>query len=288
MSDDRARVVLEAVAGKRPTSKGWVRANCPFCATVKGTPDRKGCLGLNVESGKWHCYRCLERGCVEDSDAVRSSTAPKPRADDKAPYLGPPGDWCPLFEEPAASALSCEDARRYVLRRRISVDVARRARLGVCLDGKAAGRVVVPILDDAGQWRGWVGRAWSKTCERKYIYPSGMDRAGTLYNRRVLDVDTDAPALVVEGVFDTFPFFDEAVAVLGKPSGAQVDMLAAARRPIAVVLDGDAWGEGEALALELRLRGKRAGFVKLAARVDPDEVDPGELRAAALRCLDVT
>ena len=49
---------------------------------------------------------------------------------------------------------------------------------------------------------------------------------------------------------------------------------------------GDAWEEGWALAMRLRLHGMRAGSVRLPPRKDPDQVDPAWLRAAARASLD--
>jgi DNA primase len=102
-----------------------------------------------------------------------------------------------------------------------------------------------------------------------------------MFNHATLLKETDTPAIIVEGVFDAIAFWPDAVAVLGKPTPAQVYALASARRPIAVVLDGDAWEEGEMLALKLRFEGQRAGSVHLPPRVDPDEVDRDWLRAEA-------
>ena len=56
--------VLAAVDGRKPTAKGWVRANCPFCEFSYGKVDRTLALSLNTLSGKWHCFRCGERGYV--------------------------------------------------------------------------------------------------------------------------------------------------------------------------------------------------------------------------------
>ena len=64
------------------------------------------------------------------------------------------------------------------------------------------------------------------------------------------------------------------VACLGKPNEAHLALLQEARRPVVVVLDGDAWEEGEALSLRLRFEGLRAGFVRLPPKTDPDEVSP--------------
>jgi DNA primase len=90
---------------------------------------------------------------------------------------------------------------------------------------------------------------------------------------------------VVEGVFDALALWPDAVAVLGKPSDQQVDALINAKRPVVIVLDGDAWLEGKWLAARLCLRGKRAGHIRLPPGVDPDEVDRKELEQQAMEAL---
>lgn len=70
---ERDDLVLDAVAGRRATSTGWVRGNCPMCELQTGQADKRQCLGLNVETGEWHCFagdtRVLtRRGYVEIRD----------------------------------------------------------------------------------------------------------------------------------------------------------------------------------------------------------------------------
>jgi DNA primase len=145
--------------------------------------------------------------------------------------------------------------------------------------------VVVPILSPDGEWLGHVGRSWQKDAELPYLYGKGLQRRETLYNAAALNVQTDKPVMVVEGVLDALALWPDAVAVLGKPSEPQIWALADAARPVAVVLDGDAWSEGEALAMTLRLEGQRAGSVRLPPKTDPDEVDRGWLDEEVRRCL---
>jgi hypothetical protein len=279
--------VFEAVARSRVSRSGWLRGNCPWCELRLGKADRKQCLGLHVITGKWHCFRCGTGGLVQelpdDFSPFREKVADP---DAPRPVLGPPDGFYELFSGDGAGAVSLEPARRYVTRDRgITPALAREVGIGGCASGYYAGRVIVPVLGVDGDWRWWVGRAWTKKAEKPYTYPSG-DREGVLFNPGALAVESDKPVLVVEGVFDAIAYWPDAVAVLGKPTEAHVEAFAAARRPVAIVLDGDAHDEGWALAMRLRFEGQRAGAVKLGPRIDPDEVDRDELRAEALRCLD--
>ncbi len=267
--------VLLAVAGRRPNSRGTVRANCPFCVEAVGKVDRRQCLHLNTRTGKWGCFRCDSYGWLAGFEGLLETPEPVVAP----PSL--PAEWVPLWCSPGLDSYACEPAREYLASRHVGARIQEAARIGACTRGPMAGRVVVPIDGPGGVLAGWVGRSWVPDVPRKYLYASGMQRQSLVYNGDVLQEETETPVLVVEGVFDCFPFWPDAVAVLGKPSEGQVGVLAAARRPVVVVLDGDAWEEGRSLAWRLRFDGARAGFVRLPACLDPDEVDPAWLAAEA-------
>jgi len=91
--------------------------------------------------------------------------------------------------------------------------------------------------------------------------------------------------MVVEGVFDALALYPNAVAVLGKASEAQMEALQESKRPVVIVLDGDAWQEGWAMAARLKFKGQRAGSVRLPPKLDPDEVDPAWLQEEVKKAL---
>lgn len=269
----------------RGSPTGWYRANCPFCETLLGKADRKACFAIRPDSGHYGCFRCGTKGRLRVAGA---DDAPyeKPAQPEAIPQIQPPEDFTLLAEGPGLTADSLKPARKYLLKRGLTRELAAEARIGGCATGYYGGRVVVPVLSPEGEWWGWVARAWVKQAEVPYLYPRGMARGRTLYNHAALHVETDVPLLVVEGVFDALAYWPDAVAVLGKPSEDQFYALAAARRPVCVVLDGDAWDEGWTFAMKLRLEGQRAGAVRLGPRIDPDEVDKGWLRDEARRSVE--
>lgn len=280
----RDDMVVEAVSGRRPNSRGWIRANCPFCLVRLGKEDRKQCLGLQVGSSKYHCFRCGVLGHIGVLPANISCRSIHIDTSDEPVTIEPPDGYLPLWEEPALSSMACEPAYDYLRGdRKLSDQMIREARIGAL---PLLCRILIPIFDTTGEeWLGWISRAWVKKAERPYLYATGMDRASLLYNHAALLVETDEPAIIVEGAFDTYPFWPNGVAVLGKPSEQQVEALVSAKRPIVVVLDGDAWEEGWALMMRLRFEGQRAGCLKLPPGIDPDEV-PEAIKSEARACLD--
>lgn len=291
---DRAALVRSALANATGGG-GYLRAPCPICVYRVGSPDRHRALSINGSSGWWHCFRCSAKGRLWGEDAENASRRCMvvdidPSVRREAQDL--PAEFMLISEEPAASALAAEAPRRYLAGRGLSPEVLRAAGVGVCLSGlRWGGRVVVPVLSGE-ELMGYVGRIWTKKPAdpdgEVYRYPHGMPRGEVIYNGEALLVETDTPALVVEGVFDALApgLWPDGVALLGTHSDPQVEALSVARRPVVFVLDGDAHETGWALAFRLRLEGARAGFVRLPPRTDPDEVPGSWLREEARRSLD--
>jgi DNA primase len=250
------------------------------CEERTGKADRKGSWSVSLTTGYWSCWKCGASGRLRDFDA------PLPAVAEPSPMvpMALPAGFLPLGHGDGRFAEVTRPAREYLARRGVGLTTIREGNIGAVPDW---GRVVLPISAPDGTLRGWVARAYIPT-DRTYLYPKGFRRADTLYNEACLDVATDVPVLVVEGVFDALACWPDGVAVLGKPSGWQVSRLVAARRPVVVAFDGDAWREGWALAMHLRLQGQTAGCVRLPPGVDPDELSIDLLREKARRSLTET
>ena len=266
----------------------WARLCCPLCDARTGKEDKRSSLSVNTETGYYQCWKCAAKGWVPsigDGRPLRDSGLPPKTETQDAPVITPPQGFLPLSGH-GLTAVATADARRYLTGRGLPPRVWEEVGIGCVLSGYYAGRVVVPVRDAAGVWRGWVARSWLPNPERKYLYPKGMVRRWAVFNSAALQVETSTPALVVEGVFDALPYWPDAVAVLGKPTRAHMDMLFSARRPVSIVLDGDAWRESWALAGKLRLAGRRAGFVRLPPGDDPATVPTESLRERVTTSID--
>lgn len=274
---------------------------CPFCAAQVGTPDKRKSFGFNRRTGGYYCFRCgskgrddalMDEGMGGDSwwgdDAYAAADAARLLVSADVPL---PDEYRPLWLPPYLTAWSYDAPRAYLEERGVGERLWREARIGAALDGQYRGRVIVPVPEQDGVQAGWVGRDYTGHSPIKYLFPSAMDREHTLFNAAALiewgwAADGDDPLLVVEGVFDAFPYWPCAVAVFGKPSPGQVERLVACGRPIAVMLDADAQDIGWALAARLRLEGVRAGYVELPSGRDPATVPAEWAWGEALRCLD--
>ncbi len=284
------KTALAAEASKtafRTNGDGWGRTNCPFCVFKLGKADRKRCFSVNNQTGFYKCFRCGIAGRLKGFDSY-GYMPPEPVAQQPSTEAAtPPENYMPIYTDPGLTAYTLAPARKYLASRNLSVAQQAEAKIGACATGRYGQRVVVPLLDsDRETWLGWVARSWKKDAERKYLYPKGMVRS--LYNHAVLLEQSDEPVYVVEGVFDALALWPYAVAVLGKPTEQHIEALISARRPVVMVLDGDAWEEGWALSMRLKMEGQVAGNIRLAPGVDPDEVDMADLWEAAKMSLGTT
>jgi hypothetical protein len=266
----------------------WKRGPCEACKHRLGKEDDKHKFNYNSSTGGFCCLRCGFKGRLTEKEldslgfAVEGVNAEPPKV-----VIPKPEGFTPLYEEPGWSAPQFALAHAYLERRGVSPEMMLEAGIGACTTGRYRGRVVVPIRSrlDPENWQGFSARAFYTGTNIPYLYPEGMDREHLLYNEDALYEETDEPAIIVEGVFDAIYCWPNGVAVLGTPSESQIQKLSQANRPLAVVLDGDAWEQGWSLAARLRFEGCTAGSVHLPPKLDPDEVPLLELLTMARDCV---
>jgi len=288
---------VEELLGSALHTGDKARMSCPFCEDA-GHRDRKRSLSVSTSSGWWRCFRCDLKGRIGSLDQgvdFADRRAPETVLDE---VYDKPDEFYRIAHD-RSEAL--KPARRYMLGkgprgRPVAVprSVWELADIHACAEGFWQNRIIVPLYAPGGTaWLGWVGRLWFHNPDPgaeglaalKYLYPRGMDKGEFLYNQRVLELDTEAPVLVVEGAFDCFGFWDDACAMLGDCSHAQMAALIKSSRPVCVVLDGDAWQKGHMMAARLQFEGQCAGSVRLPPRLDPDEIDRDTLLRAAIQSL---
>lgn len=276
-------LLISAVRGATQGSTGWWRVNCPFCAERTGKDDKRQSCGVH-SGGGFHCFRCGVAGRVKlpsDLDYGGTVVAPE-KAEEEDIVIEPPYSFMPLATGDGFEAESFAPARNYLRGRGISRKTVHEAGIGGVYSGFYAKRIVVPIRDAvSNNWVGFIARDWTDTDDQPYLNSKGLNRGTMLFNHEALFVETDEPLLIVEGMFDALPYWPHATACLGKPTHEQTAAFMAANRPLAICLDGDAHRIGDSLATLLRFEGRRAGYVRLPPRKDPNTVDPNWLRQRA-------
>lgn len=325
MTMDR-QALRDAVSALVPTgfgAEGWVRVICPNCEAVDGK--RRDNMTINLETGYFQCWRCHVEGGTGDGREVGSyaracrSIHIMRLGDDAPPAVPLPDGFTSLADPVLATDPEALRARAFLLRRGVTMETSTEAGLGIVVGRwKYSERVVVPIAVD-GHVCGFTARLFVRpeetrqaTAQRsvdtlnwrerlaaglqqfdplsipKYLYPKGMSRLAML-NRDALEVVTTVPLALVEGAMDCLPHWPDALGFLGKPTPSQLEWVAKhARRPVVMVVDGDAWREGAAAARKLReLSGGaiQVGFLRLPAGTDPGGFKPRKFRNLVLSAL---
>lgn len=263
--------------GLVPNEQGRARTNCPMCPVRAATVDVRRSLSVDMNRGTGYCHRCGWRPKFPGYVLFDEET-PKSFDEEEAEVytFTLPEGLVPVVGEPQA-----QPARQYLKSRGVSRKTAEEAKIHYAAAGKYRGMVVVPFLDrplpyleeDPPAWAGWQAR----TVSGAKRYHTEKDPSVKMFNWTALTIQTDTPVMVVEGTFDALPYWPHAAACLGKPTDTHVDMLKRAKRPVVVVLDGDSWREGEALARILSWRGQCASSIRLAAKEDPNTADHARL-----------
>lgn len=296
--EETQQLAESAASNSEPRASGWWRANCPFCIYRVGKDDTSKVFSVEKTEGWFKCWRCGVKGRLDSVPYEMVEEAASRQKENYRDPSKPPDGFISIGEGRNASSITIQPALRYLEKRGLDLPLIRELRVGCVADGYYNGRVVVPVLTDDGRhWLGWIARAWTRKSKGPpYLSAPGMQRGELLYNHSALFEDTDEPIAVVEGVFDAFPLWPDAVSTLGLsggrrdgpgiggvvsrgiPTDHQLEALLASKRPVVLVLDGDAFDEGWAMSQLLRAMGRRAGAVKLPPMTDPDEVDPDWLR----------
>lgn len=282
---EERELVQEAFDDQNAGSAGGndARIQCPLCEDKTGKADHRGSMSVNLESGFYMCFKCESKGRLEGFTDYDFRDRPEPT---ERPKLQLPRGFVALEEEHEDSYLYGR-AANYAFDRVGSWATIRELGMGI-----AGNRLIVPVRDGAGAHLGHVAReipdlepAYLEGT--KYVYPKGFRREHLLFNEAALDVPREEyllgnlqglPVVVVEGVFDALPHWPLAVACLGKPTHAQEAILERCRRPLVIMLDGDAWELGKSLAQRLFRQGIECSWVEL-----PPGTDPGNCGMEAMR-----
>jgi hypothetical protein len=265
------------------------RIRCPFCED-EGHFDRKWSLGANMRTGWWQCFRCGKKGRLpgfqtEDEEEEWTPNFIAPTKFDL------PREYVRIYETDNWNSYTFEDARSYLEGRHVTRELAEELQIGACDEGFWGGRIIIPHhVPGKARWQGWAARLYGPPASEglgslPYLYPRGMQRGEWFYNHAAVLEDTDIPLIVTEAPFKCFPYHPHAVGSFGKPTKAQIASLKLATRPIAIVLDGDAWELGWMISEQLRFAGKYAGHVRLPPKTDPDQVDPRWLIKQVAGCI---
>lgn len=242
-----------------PGSKaGEVNVCCPFCNETRFR------LGVNVISGKAKCFNCdwgsklnsISKVLAELRIKGESDEQPKQVVEEDYVEINLPEEYERVLPIPRGGDFH-RTVQEYLHGRGMNDEQIRKKRVGLCLTGRYAFRIVFPVVTQ-GELCGFVTRDFTQRQDKPYLNSVGKK---ALYNLHRKKKDT---ALLVEGILKCLAaervLGDEidCLAVLGKSiTDEQIELLKGYKH-IIILPDND----GPGLRGALRMAGKlmEAGF----------------------------
>jgi len=265
-----------------------LKVNCPKCQQRDGSrqPDGKYNLEINTEQEVFNCWKCEEPKFSGHLSQLVRIFGTKADYDLYKSYAGSFYDRFTSFEkkdnieeeidltiELPREFISFHDmenenqdhinAYMYMVNeRKIAREELLKYRMGFCIDGKYAGRIIIPSYDQDGMVNYFVGRSFKKSLKPPYINEGYINWDSTIY--------------IVEGVFEMFSLVNGAPQ-LGKTLSKRMVSLLSERKPnVVIVLDPDAYINAirifQTLSAIYGSQSEKVKIVKLKGKMDLDEI----------------
>ena len=281
---------LDTKATSRPDE---VRANCPFChiRTPWRAPDNKYHLGISLRPDlpACHCFRCgysahLAIFCRSLGLDIRRlpsrlKTPYKPKEIQTPSFQAKLPDEYSLINE---NDILHRKPLEYLQGRGVSFEQINSYRIGYCVLGPYAQRIIFPVYEQA-RLVGFTARLVTEG-QPKYKNPAGFHKSDFLYNfDSALHFDT---VIIVEGVFDAIRL-PNSVALFGKElSDKQRLKIVKTWKHVNVLLDSDA-AEDAMMVGKLLAPYVSAIVCQLPLGTDPATATNGELEHALANPVDL-
>jgi len=231
--------------------------NCP---SVKcKNDDNKFNLGLNVEVGIFHCWKCKYKGVihkvVEDygkQDDIERLNIVFPKENvasiDTIHIYDANKDYdnitCELPD--GFKSLSKEYnskyytyAMNYLKKRNVSMDIIKKHNIGYTEDGSRKFRIIIPSYNSKNKLNYYEARSYMPFIKPNYYKPDQPKKSDIIFNEK--NINFNLPVYLVEGVFDMFPLYN-AIPLLGKDiSDLLLHKLIVHKTKIIICLDEDAF-----------------------------------------------
>lgn len=238
-----------------------LQVNCPLCQEKEGLsfPDGKFNLEINTAKRVFRCWKCDEPkfsgslgrlirtfGSRADYEVYKSYAGSftydyNSDDDDEQTFVDLPSEMI-LFSDMNISDSEHIEAYNYMLLdRKINRDLLIKYRVGFCLTGKYARRIIIPSYDEFGMVNYFVARKYDDYNKKKPSYDNPKsNKDSIIFNDGYLN--WDSTIYIVEGVFEMFSLPMNGVPLLGKTMSTSLFLKLKDLKPnIIIILDPDAY-----------------------------------------------
>lgn len=254
---------------KHHTSQTQMAFNCPVCAQLKNVvSDNKYNLEVHYGKGVFNCWACGKsqgtHGTIYDLfhqfgtqpdlslylslnmgyEYVTEDGEKGVHIDRK---INIPPEYIPLADKEGLGVY--RQAYDYLRRRGITPEIIKKFSIGWCYDGRYEGRILIPSMDDEGNWDYFTTRAMDKTVKPKYLN-CDADKEEIIFNENM--INWDKWVFLVEGPFDHI-VTPNSIPMLGKGvySFLHSTIYENAKNKVVVLTDPDAVDDGVAFYRQL-------------------------------------
>jgi hypothetical protein len=274
-----------------------IQVNCPVCQERDGLmhPDDKFNLEINTAKKMFRCWKCdnpsftgsLGRliktyGSQSDYEIYKSYATTFSSFDTADEYeeheykvVSLPKEMI-LFANMNPSNPQHFEAYNYmVLDRKIDKATLIKYKIGFCVDGRYAKRVIIPSYDRYGNVNYFVGRSFDPLEKKKKYLNPNIDKNKIIFNEGY--VNWDSTVYLVEGAFEFLTFPVNTIPLLGKTIFEYLLLKLKEHKPnVIIVLDPDAYRKSIELYFEISAvyvgHENKIRLVKLPNDDDLDEV----------------
>lgn len=274
-----------------------IQVNCPMCQERDGLsePDDKFNLEINTSKKMFRCWKCdnpsfsgsLGRlirtyGSQSDYEIYKSYATTFGEyfeADDFEDYeykvISLPKEMILFANMDASNPAHFEAFNYMILERKIDKKTLIKHKIGFCVEGTYAKRIIIPSFDRFGNVNYFVARTYDPAeKKKKYLNPK-VDKNKIIFNEGF--VNWDSTIYIVEGAFEYLTFPVNIIPLLGKNVFDLLLKKLKERKPnVVIVLDPDAYKRSVELYFEISsvYAGceDRIKLVKLPNNDDLDEI----------------
>jgi hypothetical protein len=275
-----------------------VQVNCPRCQEREGLsyPDGKYNLEINTRKKLFRCWKCDEPRFSGSLGRLIRTFGSHADYEMYKSYVGVFQDYIYdedekeyvqvklpeemiLFSQMETGNSEHFEAYNYLVNeRKISREIILKYRLGFCITGKYAKRIIIPSFDKNGEVNYFVGRYYGtdQKIRKKlpYLNPYA-DKDMIIFNEGL--VNWDSTVYLVEGAFEMLSFPVNIIPMLGKTLSTTLFLKLQELKPdVVVLLDPDAYKNGIELYYMLYTIyvgcEERVRIVKLPTKEDLDEL----------------
>ena len=271
-----------------------IQVNCPRCQEREGlaSPDDRYNLEISTSKRIFRCWKCdqpkfsgsLGRlirmyGTYVDYELYKDYAGDffvyNPDGDDdEIGFVELPEEFISFKKLNEYDSEHMEAYNYLVLERKISREIINKYNLGFCIEGKYAGRIVIPSYTKNGDINYFVSRAFRRGMKPPYLNPK-VDKDKIIFNEGL--INWDSTIYIVEGVFEMFSLPVNTVPMLGKTISKAMFLMLSEKKPtVVIVLDPDAFTNAIEMFQKLQSiyvgQEEKLKIVELPGKNDLDEI----------------